>query len=178
MADHKRLDLEVFAAAGRAAGCAFAVFYQEFVDGVAYQLGEAEPNDVPLAGMAKSTQEVIPRAFAALYQSIVDGFDQYGIQTEDPADDGEQQQCARCWCNSCENLEDCTAFPASDGITPPPCAACWCRDCGNFETCVAEKDGFDEASEPCPCDGCEGADRYMPREKPPTCGNYIARAAK
>ena len=35
MADHKRLDLDVFAAAGRAAGCAFAVFYQEFVDGVA-----------------------------------------------------------------------------------------------------------------------------------------------
>ena len=60
MADHKRLDLDVFAAAGRAAGCAFAVFYQEFVDGVAYQLGEAEENDVPLGGMAKSTQEVIP----------------------------------------------------------------------------------------------------------------------
>lgn len=224
MAEHKRLDLDVFAAAGRAAGCAFAVFYQEFVDGVAYQLGEAEENDVPLGGMAKSTQEVIPRAFAALYQSIIDGFDQYGIPTEDPTDDAEPQHCAACWCNSCENLEDCAAFPASDGITPPPCAACgdfdimapvgiapkcghyvpsaealeigtaldpedgnkirvsclacWCRDCGNFETCVVERDGFDEASEPCPCDGCEGANRYMPREKPPTCGNYIARAAK
>lgn len=224
MAGNKQPDLSVFAEAGGFAGRAFATYYQEFVDSVAYELNEHEPNDVPVGGMAKCTNEVVAKAFIAFYQSIIDGFDQYGIQKEPPANDADKQQCARCWCNSCAKLDDCAAFPASDGITPPPCAACWdynplvsvgahpeceeyepsaealesgtaidpesgetirvaclacwCRDCANFEDCTVEKDGFDVSSEPCPCDGCKGAERYMPREKPPTCGNYIARAAE
>lgn len=224
MANHKQPDLSIFAEAGGFAGRAFATFYQDFVDGVAYQLGQSEPNDVPVKGIAKCTNEVVARAFIAFYQTIIDAFDQYGIPKEPPADGEGKEHCLACWCNSCAKLEDCTAFPASDGITPPPCAecgeneiimpvgahpecgeyepsaealengkaiepesgdlirvsclACWCRDCRNWDDCVVEKAGFDASTKPCPCDGCEGAERYMPREKPPTCGKYIARAVE
>lgn len=224
MAGNKQPDLSIFAEAGGFAGHAFAIYYQEFVDGIAYELNESEPNDVPLGGMAKCTNEVVAQAFIAFYQSIIDAFDQYGIKREPPADDETAAHCAPCWCNSCDKLDNCAAFPASDGITPPPCAACgvhetimpvavppecgeyvpsaealehgktidpedgqiirvaclacWCRDCANFEACIVEKDGYDHQTKPCPCDGCKGAERYMPREKPPKCGNYKARAAE
>ena len=228
MGENRATEIMDFAEAGSFAWSAYAAFYQEFIDGITYQLNQSEPNDVPLGGMAACTNEVVARAFIAFYQSTLDAFDQYGIPKDapPPSEGEDKEQCAACWCNSCAKLEDCTAFPAADGITPPPCAACWdnnplvpvcghpecgeytpsvealesgvaldpedgskirvaclacwCRDCGNFEDCTVEKEGYEPESKPCPCDGCGGAQqqRFMPRETPPTCGKYIARAAE
>lgn len=32
--------------------------------------------------------------------------------------------CTRCQCNTCDYLDTCQVFPASEGIHPPPCFAC------------------------------------------------------
>lgn len=57
--------------------------------------------------------------------------------------------------------------------TPNACKNCWCHGCGNFEDCIVEMEGYDPESEPCPCDGCGGDQRYMPKENPPMCGRYM-----
>ena len=70
--------------------------------------------------------EVAGKAFAAFYTAFLDGFaDQWGVTPIPPTPDQEAgDPCPGCWCNTCEQLEDCRNFPEMDGITPPPCAAC------------------------------------------------------
>lgn len=157
------------------------------------------------------------RAFAALFDGFLRGVedcragldDGGGVEfvedkPEPPPQEGEENVCRACWCDTCAKIDECDAFPPVDGIRPPPCAeceaknaapimprskpaecgtyervpkdcrACWCHGCANFEDCVVEKAGYDPSSKPCPCDGCSKGERYMPKEEPPTCGKYAA----
>jgi len=55
---------------------------------------------------------------------------------------------------------------------PDDCKRCWCNECANFDNCIVPIEGYDIESEPCPCDGCQKGQRYMPKENSP-CENYI-----
>jgi len=82
--------------------------------------------------------------------------------------------CAACPDNAKTPLMPRNA-PAECGTyeaVPKDCQACWCKGCENFENCIVEKEGYDPDSQPCPCDGCKKGERYMPKEKPPTCEYY------
>lgn len=90
------------------------------------------------------------------------------------ADGTKPPPCAACPDNAISPLMPKKA-PAECGTyeaLPEDCRACWCRGCPNFVNCIIEKEGYDLASKPCPCDGCGRGERYMPKESPPTCEYY------
>jgi len=66
-----------------------------------------------------------------------------------------------------QEAKNTTAGTEEEAKTPKRCLECWCNECAEFEDCIVEKEGYDPASKPCPCDGCKKGMRYMPKEKPP-----------
>lgn len=95
-----------------------------------------------------------------------------------PSPDGiRSPPCAECNAKDCAPLMP-KARPAECGSykpIPEDCAACWCHECASFEECVVDKKGYAPESKPCPCDGCKKGMRYMPKEKPPTCGRFAEK---
>lgn len=88
-------------------------------------------------------------------------------------------------CAACPDNEEAPLMPRSTPAEcgtyeeiPEDCRACWCKGCANFEDCIVEKEGYNPASQPCPCDGCKKGERYMPKEKPPTCEYYTNGGGK
>ena len=109
--------------------------------------------DNPLFDAATFAQvgEAAGRAYAAFYQAFIDGYTDQMAAGPDVTQAGPEgaEPCPHCWCNTCDNLEDCKIYAVSSGITPPPCAACD----------TPKLNG--------------GA--LMPTDKPPRCGSYRAR---
>jgi hypothetical protein len=102
----------VFAAEGAKAGAAYEAYFVSFINA----LKPHEPQ--------QAIQDIAGSAFLAYYSHVLDlVVDKYGIPREG-TEEAEQTACASCWCNTCAKRESCDAFPATDGITPPPCAAC------------------------------------------------------
>ncbi len=92
--------------------------------------------------------ETLGRAYAALFKGFTKGF------------------------NECKQIEDITTTASPpESKEEADCKGCWCHECGYWEDCVVKKEGYDPASEPCPCDGCKKGMRYMPKENPP-CDKY------
>lgn len=112
--------------------------------------------DNPLFDAATFAQvgEAAGRAYAAFYQAFIDGFADQMAAGPDIFQAGPEdaEPCPHCWCNTCDNLEDCPVYgPVVDAgeIKPPPCVACDSPELNG------------------------GA--LVPRNKPPRCGSYRAR---
>lgn len=167
-------DLSQFAAAGDAAGRAYAVFYQSFLEGFADQYGCPPPVHTPPEAPAEDTEGgTCIRCWCNECANIND------CDAFPPSDDGiRPAPCAACNQSASPFPLMPKSAPAECGTftaIPERCKACWCAECGAFENCVVEKDGFDPSVKPCPCDGCApGAKAWMPKENPP-CEHFTKR---
>lgn len=168
MADNP--DLSQFAQAGEAAGRAFAIFYQAFMDGFADQYGCPRPSTAPEVAEDAEEGGLCARCWCDTCAKVDD------CDAFPPGDGIRPRPCAACPDDATAPLMPRNA-PAECGTyenMPKDCVACWCKECGAFEDCVVEKDGYDPSGKPCPCDGCTNGHRFMPKENPP-CDKYTKR---
>ena len=109
-------NISIYTTEGTKAGVAFGEYTGAFINVLVGNLPESKR---PSAGLMIS---IAAASFQSYYQHLLGlATDKDGISRESAE---ENEGCAGCWCDSCNNLPDCPGFPQGDGITPPPCAAC------------------------------------------------------